>query len=468
MAKYELKLPKMGESVAEATITAWLKEEGDTIAADDAVVEIATDKVDSDVPSEVAGILIEKRFAPDEVAQVGEVLAVIETDSPLATAEDIDTATTATTDVPSSKPISTAPKTAPLAEQAVQQVAQEVQQLQEQLQPIASSTERFYSPLVKNMAAKENISQAELDAIPGTGQNQRVTKNDMLAYLETRGQNKPVAPTKKSPSATETKNSPQVTDKQPVSAESTPTHLTAPKMVSGQDQIIEMSRMGKMIADHMIHSKETSAHVQSFVEADVTELWEWREKIKNTFLDRTGEKLTFTPLFITAVLKALRDFPILNSSVDGDRIIQKGAINIGMATALSDGNLIVPVIKNADHLNLFGLSKAVNDLAQRARENKLLPDEVQGGTYTVTNVGNFGSIMGTPIINQPQVGIIAVGVIRKMPAVIETPDGDFIGIRRKLILSHSYDHRIINGATGGQFVKNVANYLENWDEPAPV
>ena len=468
MAKYELKLPKMGESVAEATITAWLKEEGDTIAADDAVVEIATDKVDSDVPSEVAGVLIEKRFAPDEVAQVGEVLAVIETDSPLATAEDVDTAATATTAVPSATPISTAPKTAPLAEQAAQQVAQEVQQLQEQLQPIASSTERFYSPLVKNMAAKENISQAELDTIPGTGQNQRLTKNDMLAYLETRGLNKPVAPTTTATSTTETKTSPPVTNKQSVSAESTPTPQTTPKMVSGQDQIIEMSRMGKMIADHMIRSKEISAHVQSFVEADVTELWEWREKIKNTFFERTGEKLTFTPLFVTAVLKALRDFPILNSTVDGDRIIQKGAINIGMATALSDGNLIVPVIKNADHLNLFGLSKAVNDLAQRARENKLLPDEVQDGTYTVTNVGNFGSIMGTPIINQPQVGIIAVGVIRKMPAVIETPDGDFIGIRRKLILSHSYDHRIINGATGGQFVKNVANYLENWDEPAPV
>ena len=226
--------------------------------------------------------------------------------------------------------------------------------------------------------------------------------------------------------------------------------------------------MGRLIADHMIQSKETSAHVQSFVEADVTELWEWREKVKNKFFERTGEKLTFTPLFITAVLKALRDFPLLNSSVDGNRIIQKGAINIGMATALSDGNLIVPVIRNADHLNLFGLTKAVNDLASRARDNQLLPDEVQGGTYTVTNVGNFGSIMGTPIINQPQVGIMAVGVIRKMPAVIETPDGDFIGIRRKLILSHSYDHRIINGATGGQFVKNVANYLENWDEPAPV
>ena len=238
--------------------------------------------------------------------------------------------------------------------------------------------------------------------------------------------------------------------------------------MTGEDQIIEMSRMGKLIADHMIQSKETSAHVQSFVEADVTDLWEWREKIKFKFQDRTGEKLTFTPLFITAVLKALRDFPILNSSVDGDRIIQKGDVNIGMATALADGNLIVPVIQNADHLNLFGLSKAVNDLARRARENKLLPDEVQGGTYTVTNVGNFGSIMGTPIINQPQVGILAVGVIRKMPAVIETPEGDFIGIRRKLMLSHSYDHRIINGATGGQFVKNVADYLENWDEPAPI
>ena len=445
MAKFELKLPKMGESVAEATITSWLKEIGDSIEIDDAVVEIATDKVDSDVPSEVAGVLLSKNFEVNQVVKVGEVLAVIET-------EDLDSAIES-----EQKAIPVEPQVEVVVEeqedtfQAAAEVAEEIVQLKEQIQPVVSNEKRFYSPLVKNIAAQENIKQEELDTISGTGQNNRVTKKDILAYIEQRastGTESPVIPT---PSMKE----------RPAAKIHTQTS-------SGQDQIIEMTRMGKLVAAHMLHSKETSAHVQSFVEADVTELWEWRERIKNKFLERTGEKLTFTPLFITAVLKALRDFPQLNSSIDGDRIIQKGAINIGMATALADGNLIVPVIKNADHLNLFGLSKVVNDLAQRARTNQLQPEEVQDGTYTVTNVGNFGSIMGTPIINQPQVGILAVGVIRKMPSVIETPEGDFIGIRRKLFLSHSYDHRIINGATGGQFVKNVANYLEQWDEEAPI
>lgn len=445
MAKFELKLPKMGESVAEATITSWLKEVGDSIEIDDAVVEIATDKVDSDVPSEVAGVLLSKNFEVDQVVKVGEVLAVIET-------EDLDSAIES-----EQKAIPTEPEVEVIVEeqedtfQAAAEVAEEIVQLKEQIQPVVSNEKRFYSPLVKNIAAQENIKQEELETISGTGQNNRVTKKDILAYIEQRastGTESPVIPT---PSMKER-----------------PAAKIHTQTASGQDQIIEMTRMGKLVAAHMLHSKETSAHVQSFVEADVTELWEWRERIKNKFLERTGEKLTFTPLFITAVLKALRDFPQLNSSIDGDRIIQKGAINIGMATALADGNLIVPVIKNADHLNLFGLSKVVNDLAQRARTNQLQPEEVQDGTYTVTNVGNFGSIMGTPIINQPQVGILAVGVIRKMPSVIETPEGDFIGIRRKLILSHSYDHRIINGATGGQFVKNVANYLEQWDEEAPI
>ena len=445
MAKFELKLPKMGESVAEATITSWLKGFGDSIEIDDAVVEIATDKVDSDVPSEVAGVLLSKNFEVDQVVKVGEVLAVIET-------EDLDSAMES-----EQKAIPLEPQVEVVVEeqedtfQAAAEVAEEIVQLKEQIQPVISNEKRFYSPLVKNIAAQENIKQEELDTISGTGQNNRVTKKDILAYIEQRastGTESPVIPT---PSMKEG-----------------PAAKIHTQTASGQDQIIEMTRMGKLVAAHMLHSKETSAHVQSFVEADVTELWEWRERIKNKFLERTGEKLTFTPLFITAVLKALRDFPQLNSSIDGDRIIQKGAINIGMATALADGNLIVPVIKNADHLNLFGLSKVVNDLAQRARKNQLQPEEVQDGTYTVTNVGNFGSIMGTPIINQPQVGILAVGVIRKMPSVIETPEGDFIGIRRKLILSHSYDHRIINGATGGQFVKNVANYLEQWDEEAPI
>lgn len=457
MAKFELKLPKMGESVAEATITSWLKEVGDTIEIDDAVVEIATDKVDSDVPSEVAGVLLQKNFEVDQVVKVGEVLAVIQTEGENTTPDPQPAAAAKAvqeTAVALEEAASPAVKAATI-------VAEEMTQVKEQLQPIASNEKRFYSPLVKNIAAQENIPQDELDRVPGTGQNGRVTKKDILAYLENRSQAAPVV-TEEAPQKTMTPAA------APLAASKHKTPTPAPAVVSGEDQIIEISRMGRLIADHMIQSKETSAHVQSFVEADVTELWEWREKVKNKFFERTGEKLTFTPLFITAVLKALRDFPLLNSSVDGNRIIQKGAINIGMATALSDGNLIVPVIRNADHLNLFGLTKAVNDLASRARDNQLLPDEVQGGTYTVTNVGNFGSIMGTPIINQPQVGIMAVGVIRKMPAVIETPDGDFIGIRRKLILSHSYDHRIINGATGGQFVKNVANYLENWDEPAPV
>lgn len=459
MAKFELKLPKMGESVAEATITSWLKEVGDTIEVDDAIVEIATDKVDSDVPSEVAGTLIEKRFEIDQVVKVGEVLAVIQTEG-----EEVISETPVLTEIQEEVEATPIVEEVEVAAKAAELVAEDITQLQTQIQPIASSGKRFYSPLVKNIAAKENISQQQLDQIKGSGQNGRVTKKDILAFINQPA--KEVPPVVDTPQAqvspTDTKSQDKIGSPIPSAS------LPSPQIVSGEDQIIEMNRMGKLIADHMIQSQETSAHVQSFVETDVTDLWEWREKIKHKFQERTGEKLTFTPLFITAVLKALRDFPILNSSVDGDRIIQKGAINIGMATALSDGNLIVPVIKNADHLNLFGLSKAVNDLARRARENKLLPDEVQGGTYTVTNVGNFGSIMGTPIINQPQVGIMAVGVIRKMPAVIETPEGDFIGIRRKLILSHSYDHRIINGATGGQFVKNVADYLENWDEPAPI
>ena len=464
MAKFELKLPKMGESVAEATIISWLKEVGDTIEVDDAIVEIATDKVDSDVTSEVAGTLIEKRFEIDQIVKVGEVLAVIQTEG-----EEVIFETSVLNEIQEEAEATPIVEEVEVAAKEAELVAKDITQLQTQIQPISSTEKRFYSPLVKNIAAKENISQQELDQIKGTGQNNRVTKKDILAYLE-QGPNGASIPAI-SPSKPATSNLTPSTVTEPLKkiVPPTPTNpAPTPQVVTGEDQIIEMSRMGKLIADHMIQSKETSAHVQSFVEADVTDLWEWREKIKFKFQDRTGEKLTFTPLFITAVLKALRDFPILNSSVDGDRIIQKGDVNIGMATALADGNLIVPVIQNADHLNLFGLSKAVNDLARRARENKLLPDEVQGGTYTVTNVGNFGSIMGTPIINQPQVGILAVGVIRKMPAVIETPEGDFIGIRRKLMLSHSYDHRIINGATGGQFVKNVADYLENWDEPAPI
>ena len=303
---------------------------------------------------------------------------------------------------------------------------------------------------------KEHLIQAELNQIPGTGKDQRLTKTDLLNYIK----NKPSL--EKRPLAEETQ-APQTKAATPPIPERVP----AQPSLGGGDQILEMSRMEKLISKHMKSSLETSAHVQSFIEVDVTHLWDWREQVKAPFLRREGEKLTFTPLFMTAIIKALRDYPALNSSLEGDKIIIKKDINLGMATALSDGNLIVPVIKNADHLNLVGLTKSVNDLATRARNNNLKPEEVQDGTYTFTNIGNFGSIMGTPIINQPQVGILAIGVIRKMPAVIETPKGDFIGIRRKVVLSHSYDHRIINGATGGMFVKRVAEYLENWDETLP-
>ena len=440
MAKFELKLPKMGESVAEATLTNWLKEVGDTIEADEAVLEIATDKVDSEVPSEVDGVLVEKLFNVDDVVQVGQTIAIIETAGGSNESEK-----TVAENTPSPEIVKEVEKQVETAKQATQA-------------PIENSGDRFYSPLVKNIAAAENISQAELDKISGTGKDGRVTKNDILGYVENRSSAKP-QPQQAQPQAI-VEPKPAETAKPQTSEAAKP---KAPVSVSGEDEIIEMTRMGKLIAHHMVESTQTSAHVQSFVECDVTNVWNWRNKVKNTFAKREGENLTFTPIFMEAVAKALKDFPMMNISVDGDKIIKKKNINLGMAAALPDGNLIVPVIKNADRLNLVGMSKAVNDLANRARENKLKPDEIQGGTYTVTNVGTFGSIMGTPIINQPQVGILALGAIRKVPAVIETPEGDFIGIRHKMFLSHSYDHRVVNGALGGQFVKRVADYLEAWD-----
>ncbi|RYH75429.1 2-oxo acid dehydrogenase subunit E2 [Flavobacteriaceae bacterium 144Ye] len=435
MAKFELKLPKMGESVAEATITSWLKEVGDTIEADEAVLEIATDKVDSEVPSEVDGVLVEKLFNADDVVQVGQTIAIIETEGEVSA------------EAPA---VTSEPVKEEAAEQvAVAEVAKTVEVAKETIAPVVSSGDRFYSPLVKNMAKQEGISQAELDAIPGTGKEGRVTKNDMLSYIENRdSQPKPVQEVAK---VTPTQNNGVAQPK------------AAPVVSSGDDEIIEMTRMGKLIAHHMVESVQTSAHVQSFIEADVTKIWNWRKKVKDAFLKREGENLTFTPIFMEAVAKALRDFPMMNISVQGDSIIKKKHINLGMAAALPDGNLIVPVIKDADQLNLVGMTKKVNDLATRARDNKLKPDDIQGGTYTVTNVGTFGSIMGTPIINQPQVGILALGAIRKVPAVVETPEGDFIGIRYKMFLSHSYDHRVVNGALGGQFVKAVKDYLEAWD-----
>ena len=443
MGHYHLKLPKMGESVAEATVTKWLKDVGETVLLDDPIVEIATDKVDTDVTSEVQGVILEQKFKENEIVKVGQVLAVIETivqknESP--TVSELEKVVLIT-------PFEEKKE----SELVADELEEEINTIDNFINPTTLNSERFYSPLVKNIAKKEEISQEELNKIPGTGKDLRLTKKDLFQYLKDR-------------IATPNENVNQKIYQPKIN--------TLPELNehdnTGGDQIIEMSRMEKLISSHMKSSLETSAHVQSFIEVDVTDLWEWREQVKASFLKRENEKLTFTPLFMTAVIKALRDYPALNSSLNGNKIIRKKNINLGMATALPDGNLIVPVIKNADHLNLVGLTKVVNDLANRARNNNLKPEEVQDGTYTFTNIGNFGSIMGTPIINQPQVGILAIGAIRKMPAVIETPNGDFIGIRRKLILSHSYDHRIINGATGGLFVKSVAEYLENWEETHPI
>jgi len=431
MAKFELKLPKMGESVAEATITNWLKEVGDTIESDEAVLEIATDKVDSEIPSEVDGILIEKLFNVDDVVEVGQTIAIIEVEGK----DDDDQTAEVSEEKPAEAMVEEVEETVLEAKQAAVSTPQNF-----------SDSTRFYSPLVKNIAKEEGISVGELEQVEGSGKEGRVTKSDILDYVKNRS-SQPVTATKETQKVEPSLEAPQ-----------------APVSVSGEDEIIEMSRMGKMIAHHMVQSNLTAAHVQSFIEVDVTNIWNWRNKHKASFEKREGEKLTFTPIFMEAIAKAIKDFPMVNVSVDGDKIIKRKNINIGMAAALPDGNLIVPVIKNADRLNLVGMAKAVNDLASRSRQNKLKPDDIQGGTYTVTNVGTFGSIMGTPIINQPQVAILALGAIRKVPAVIETPEGDFIGIRHKMFLSHSYDHRVVNGALGGQFVQRVAQYLEAFDK----
>ena len=428
MARFELKLPKMGESVAEATITNWLKEVGDKIEADEAVLEIATDKVDSEVPSEVSGILVEQLFGKDDLVQVGQTIAIIETEG----GELVSIVKEA------------------VAPEVIAEVTKTVDAAKESVAaPVDfSDSEKFLSPLVKNIAKEEGVSVAELASISGTGKEGRVTKNDILDYVKNRTN--------------------QLVVSAPIAAVQKPVAVpvaqkAAPVSVSGGDEIIEMDRMRKLIAGYMVASVQTSAHVQSFIEVDVTNIVKWREKNKNTFEKREGEKLTYTPIFMEAVAKALKDYPGMNISVDGDYIIKKKNINLGMAASLPNGNLIVPVIKNADQLNLVGMAKAVNDLGGRAKAGKLKPDDTQGGTYTVTNVGTFGSVFGTPILNQPQVGILALGAIRKMPAVIETPEGDFIGIRQKMFLSHSYDHRVVDGALGGSFVKRVAEYLEAFD-----
>lgn len=436
MATVELKMPKMGESVHEATIIRWLKNEGDAIQADESVLEIATDKVDSEVPSTAAGTLVKRLFNEGDVVQVGTAIAIIETGGGSGEVKAAPSSAAAPVSAPS--PVATAPAStpAPIATAAPSS--------------ISSNANRFYSPLVKNIAQTEGISQNELDSIQGTGSEGRVTKKDILAFVDAKKSGK-VSP------------APSVQVQQSTHAPA-PASISSPATsVSGDVEIVEMDRMRKLIADHMVMSKQTSPHVTSYVEADVTNLVMWRDKVKKPFEKREGEKITFTPVFIEAVVKAIKDFPLINVSVDGTKIIIKKNINIGMAAALPSGNLIVPVIKNADRLSLLGLTKSVNDLANRARGNKLQPDEIQGGTFTVTNVGSFGNVMGTPIINQPQVAILAVGAIRKKPAVIETPQGDAIAIRHMMFLSLSYDHRVVDGSLGGSFLRRIADYLEQFD-----
>ena len=438
MSKFELKLPKMGESVAEATLTAWLKDIGDTIEFDEAVVEIATDKVDSEVPSEKKGVLIEKCFEINDVIKVGQTIAIIETDE-----IEISEETNTENNIQEENIQSTEDKNIPekeLAEEITESLEKSADIILK-TDKVSTSNKGFLSPLVKNMIKKEGITSDELTKIKGTGKDKRITKNDILSFLSNRN----------------------IILHKPIESDSNIIQPEKLNVSDFSDEVIEMTKMGKIISQHMIDSVKISAHVQSFIEVDVTNIYNWRDRVKAGFESREGQKFTFTPIFIEAVAVALRQYPMMNISVSDDKIILKKKINIGMATALADGNLIVPVIKNADQLNLVGMAKSVNDLASRARSNTLTPDDVAGGTYTVTNVGVFGSIMGTPIINQPQVGILAFGAIRKIPSVIETEEGDYIGIRKKMIISHSYDHRVVNGALGSKFIKAVKDYLENWN-----
>ncbi|MDB2658050.1 2-oxo acid dehydrogenase subunit E2, partial [Flavobacteriaceae bacterium] len=420
-----------GESVAEATITSWLKEVGDTVELDEAIVEIATDKVDSEVPSEVEGTLVEILFEKDAIVAVGQTIAVIE----IIGGEE-------TSNQSFEEKVEVVEHVAEI-EQTIE-AASEIKN-----SPITKTSDsgKFFSPLVRKIAETEGLSMEELDMLSGTGKDGRVTKNDILSYIEDRKNLQPV----------------QVTKTETIPLETSNFVKSVPTSVNGEDEIIEMTRMGKLVSKHMVTSVQTSAHVQSFIEIDVTNIVKWRTKVKDAYFIREGEKLTFTPILMHAVASTIKKFPMINIAVQGDTIIKKKNINLGMAAALPDGNLIVPVIKNADQLNLVGMTRQVNDLASRARNNQLKPDEIQNGTYTVTNVGSFGSVMGTPIINQPQVAILALGAIRKVPAVIETSEGDFIGIRQKMFVSHSYDHRVINGALGGMFIKTLKETLEAWD-----
>lgn len=430
MALVELIMPKMGESIMEATILSWLKKPGDKIEQDESVLEVATDKVDTEVPSTHGGILKEILAKQGEVVKVGKAIAIISTEGN----ED------KTTDAPAKETKAVEP-TSVEKKDTVQVVSNGSPA------PVVAdfkTASRFYSPLVKNIAKEESISVAELETITGSGSDGRVTKKDILSYVQNRKLGQSISVQQKS-------SAPLV-----------------PASINAGDEIIQMDRMRKMIAERMVDSKRTAPHVTSFVEADVTNIVFWRNKMKNEFQKREGDSLTFTPIFIEAVVLAIKDYPMINIQVDGDRIIKKKDINIGMAVALPSGNLIVPVIKNADQYNITGLAKVVNDLAKRARENKLKPDELTGGTYTISNVGSFGNVMGTPIIMQPQVGILAVGAIQKKPAVIETPYGDAIAIRHKMFLSHSYDHRVVDGSLGGSVVRRIADYLEKFDINRPI
>ncbi len=445
-------MPKMGESIAEATIIRWLKNEGDRVEKDEPIVEIATDKVDSEIPSTEAGILVKQMYKDGDVVKVGEPVAMINTEGGASAVAPAPTAAPATTPVV---------ETPVAVEAAVTAIENQIQAAQPAAEPLSNADgSRFYSPLVLNIARTEGVSMSELETVPGNGKEGRVTKSDILAYVANRGNAQPTAAAASvsampvAPVAT----TPAISTQTPAKVE-VKSHIS----LNPGDELIEMDRVRKLIADHMVMSKHTSPHVTSFVEADVTNLVNWRNRVKDSFKKREGENITFTPIFIEAVAKAIKDFPMINVSVDGTTIIKRKNINVGMAVAQQNGNLIVPVIKNADTMNLLGLTRAVNELANRARIGKLTPDEIQGGTYTLTNVGSFGNVLGTPVINQPQVAIMAVGAIRKKPAVLETEYGDVIAIRHMMYLSHSYDHRVVDGALGGMFVRRVADYLEQWD-----
>ena len=451
MARVELIMPKMGESVSEATIISWTKEIGENVELDETIVEIATDKVDSEVPSTHEGKLVEKLFEADDLVQVGEAFAVLETEGDDSVTESVET-------------VEETP--APVVEETPTPTIQAPSKAEEKVAPITNSGDRFYSPLVRNMAAKENISVEELNTIPGTGKDGRVSKADMISYLK----NRSAAPQTESPKPVatpqETQQVKEVKTEAPKAEKPKPASTPIPN--TGDVEIVEMDRMRKLISAHMTMSKATSAHITSFVEADMTNIVNWRNSVKEDFKAREGQNITFTPIIIEAMAKAVKDFPMINVSVDGTNIHIHKNVNVGMAAALPDGNLIVPVIKHCQDKNLVGITKSVNDLATRARAGKLDPDDIQGGTITMTNVGTFGNLMGTPIINQPQVAIMACGVIKKKPVVLETEYGDVIAIRHMMFLSLSYDHRVVDGALGGQFVRKVADYLEGFDTSTVV